>query len=376
MGKSKVYFTNFRTRPDQNILQKLDKLMKKAEMEKIVFDKKFTAVKMHFGEPGNLAFIRPNYVRRITDYLKSLGGLVFLTDTNTIYRGKRSHAVDHLQTAAENGFNPISVGCNVIIADGIKGTDQREVEIDCKHVKTAKIGTAIADADIIVTVNHFKGHEMTGFGGAVKNLGMGCGSRCGKLEMHSSSKPVMIEEKCIGCGQCAKSCSQDAVYFNNKKAQIDMVKCIGCGQCVSACLYDAAVIQFNEAADIAAEKIAEYAYAAIKDKPAFHISFIMNISPNCDCWWFNDTAIVPDIGIAASYDPVALDKACVDMVNNAPEIKGSALDDNIQQNCSHSAGEHSDKFKIIYPGIDWFVTLKHAEELKLGSLDYELVQID
>ncbi len=171
--------------------------------------------------------------------------------------GRRSNAVDHLAVAAENGFNPLTTGLNVIIADGLKGSDYREIEINAKHVRTAKIGTVIADSDIIISINHFKGHELAGFGGALKNLAMGCGSRGGKLEMHSSSKPVIEEDNCTSCGLCKKNCAHDAISFNmNKKAEIDYSKCTGCSQCVAMCMYNAASADWNEAFETVSEKIA------------------------------------------------------------------------------------------------------------------------
>lgn len=368
MEKSKVYFMNLRTKPNLNLLDKLERLVKKAGIQNIDFEKKFTAIKIHFGEPGNLAYIRPNYARKIIEILKALGAIPFLTDSNTLYSGKRSNAVDHLHTAMENGFNPIGVGCNVIIADGLKGTEQKEIEINGKHCRAPKIGAAIAEADIIISMNHFKGHEQAGFGGALKNLGMGSGSRLGKLEMHSASKPMIDSEKCRTCGMCIKSCSQVAIeYGKDKKAQIDYEKCIGCGQCIAVCLHGAAGLTWDQPADVLNEKIAEYAYAVVKDKPNFHISFIMNVSPNCDCWASNDMAIVPDIGIAASFDPVALDQACLDLVNNTPVIKGSAADNDHNE---------IDKFKNVHPGTQGGAGIKHAEKIGLGTSQYELISID
>lgn len=369
MEKSKVYFMNLRTKSNLNLLDKLERLVKKAGIQSIDFEKKFTAIKIHFGEPGNLAYIRPNYARKIVEILKSLGAIPFLTDSNTLYSGKRSNAVDHLQSAMENGFNPISVGCNVIIADGLKGTEQKEIEIKGKHCKAPKIGAAIADADIIISMNHFKGHEQAGFGGALKNLGMGSGSRLGKLEMHSASKPKINIEKCRTCGMCLKSCSQVAIeYGENKKAKIDYEKCIGCGQCIAVCLHGAAGFSWDQPIEILNEKIAEYAYAVVKDKPNFHINFIMNVSPNCDCWSANDMAIVPDIGIAASFDPVALDAACLDLVNKAQVIRGSAADNN--------NNDEKDKFKHVHPGTIGEAALKHAKTIGLGTQEYELISID
>jgi uncharacterized Fe-S center protein len=369
MEKSKVYFTNLRTTPGYNLLDKLQKLVVEAGIKNIDFKNKFIAIKIHFGEPGNLSYIRPNYAATIVKLVKELGGKPFLTDANTLYSGRRFNAVDHIEAAMENGFNPMSVGCNVIIADGLKGGDYREIPIHQKHCKTAKIGSAIADSDILISMTHFKGHEMTGFGGALKNLGMGSGSIGGKLEMHSASKPLMKSHKCVSCGLCIKNCLHEAISFDeNKKAIIDYDKCVGCGQCVAVCRFESATVKWNESADIANEKIAEYTYAVIKDKPHFHISFIMNVSPNCDCWNSNDVSIVPDIGMAASFDPVALDQACVDMVNIATALYSTELSDKDYH-------EGHDKFSHIHPDTNWKVGLDHAKAIGIGTDEYEVINV-
>jgi uncharacterized protein len=355
MEKSKVYFIDFHTSPQQNMYKKLTRLLEKAGMLSIDFSKKLVAIKIHFGEPGNLAYIRPNYAAVVVKMLQNKDGLVFLTDANTLYKGRRSNAVDHLQSAMENGFNPIALGCNVVIADGLKGTDCREIEIDLKHCKTAKIGTAIADSDVLISLNHFKGHEMTGFGGCLKNIGMGSGSVGGKLEMHSNSKPIVSADKCTACKVCEKNCAHDAIHVQNKKAGINYEKCVGCGQCVAVCQYDAVQVQWEAAKMM--EKMAEYAYAVLKDKPAFHINFLMDISPDCDCWNFNNIPISPNIGILASSDPIAIDKASADLVNN------SGLNPGI------------DKFKEAHPKTDWRICLDYAEKLGFGTQQYELIKI-
>ena len=280
MEKSKVYFTDLRTVPGNDMLTKLEKLVRRAGIADIDFEGKFTAIKIHFGEPGNLAYIRPNYAARIVDVIRSLGGKPFLTDANTLYSGGRSNAVDHLNAAMENGFNRIGAHADVIIADGLKGTDYKEVPCGGKYCPSPKIGAAIADADIVISMNHFKGHEQSGFGGALKNLGMGSASVGGKLELHSSSQPVINAENCIGCRICEKYCRHDAVKIVDKKAVIDYDKCVGCGQCVAVCQKSAAVIKDYDTSEVLNSKIAEYALAVVKDKPSFHISFIMNVSPN------------------------------------------------------------------------------------------------
>jgi len=368
---SKVYFTNLRVKGGYSLLDKLETLIKQAGIEQIDFAGKFTAIKIHFGEPGNLAYIRPNYAARLVRFLQMKEARVFLTDSNTLYCGRRSNAIDHLQSAMENGFNPISVPCPVIIADGLKAIDYREISIDGEYCKTAKIGSAIADADIIISMSHFKGHEITGFGGALKNLGMGSASAAGKKEMHSTSQPKMVEENCTACGQCIKYCASEAITLNKlKKAEIDNSKCVGCGQCIAVCQWDAAQVRWDSAADIACYKVAEYTLAALKDKPHFHVSFIMDVSPNCDCWSCNDAAIVPNIGIAASFDPVALDKACADMVTAAAGSTDSCLDVH-----EHGKLQGEDKFKLVHPRTDWKFTLAHAEKIGLGSTEYELITV-
>ena len=240
METSKVYYTDLRTSPTSNLLDKMERLVKRAGIEQLPLKDSFVAIKIHFGEPGNLAYLRPNYAARMANLLRNNGAKPFLTDCNTLYSGRRANAVDHLQSAMENGYNPISAQCQVIIGDGLKGTDCREIPLNGEYCTAPKIGTAIADADIIISMNHFKGHEQAGFGGALKNLGMGCASVAGKLELHSASQPKIDTESCIGCNICVKHCAHDAVHLNaGRKAEIDYAKCVGCGQCVALCQYDA-----------------------------------------------------------------------------------------------------------------------------------------
>lgn len=379
MENSKVYFTDLRTSPGNCLTKKMLRLVKKAGIDKIDFKDKFTAIKIHFGEPGNLAYIRPNYAAAMVDLLRELGAKVFLTDSNTLYSGGRSNAVDHLHTAMDNGFNPISAHADVIIADGLKGTEYREIPLGGEYCKTPKIGSAIADADIVISMNHFKGHEQTGFGGALKNLGMGSASVGGKLELHSSSQPVIDTISCIGCRICEKYCRHDAVKVSGRKAQIDYDKCVGCGQCVAVCQHNGAIVKDYDTSEKLNYKIAEYALAVVKGKPSFHISFIMNVSPNCDCWNHNDAAIIPDLGIAASFDPVALDCACADLVKAAPVLQNNVISDiesgqHEEGHCHHHhMGE--DKFHIVHPDTNWESGVEHGEKIGLGSRKYTLVRI-
>ena len=364
---SKVYFTNFRATPRENLPQKLARLVKKAGILDLDFDNKYTAIKIHFGEPGNLAYLRPNYAKVIVDIIKEQGGRVFLTDCNTLYVGRRKNGLDHLEAAYENGYNPFTTGCHVIIADGLKGTDETLVPIDGDYVKEAKIGRAVMDADIVISLSHFKGHEATGFGGALKNLGMGCGSRAGKMEMHSAGKPYVRTRKCIGCGQCQKVCAHSAITITDKKASINHNCCVGCGRCIGICPVDAVCAASDESNDILNCKIAEYSLAVLKDRPHFHISLVCDVSPFCDCHGENDAPIVPDVGMFASFDPVALDIACADAVNAQPAIANSRL--------GEQPHVHNDHFKNNHPETNWMSCIDHAVKLGLGSKEYELIEI-
>lgn len=365
---SKVYFTDFRATFNTNLIDKIKILINEAGIGEINFNKKFAAIKIHFGEPGNLAYLRPNYAKAVADVIKDLGGIPYLTDCNTLYVGRRKNAIDHLGAAYENGYSPFSTGCHVIIGDGLKGTDEVEVEVNGKHVKNAKIGRGIMDADVFITLNHFKGHEQTGFGGALKNIGMGCGSRAGKMEMHYSGKPTVNPNMCVTCGECFKHCAHGAIKYIDKKANILIDKCVGCGRCIGACNYDAISPIKGNSSVILNEKMAEYSYAVLKDRPHFHISLVLDVSPYCDCHSENDVPIVPDIGMLASFDPVALDMACADLVNAAPINPGSRL--------AEQDHIHNDHFKDNHPETDWISCLNRAEELGIGEKNYDLIKLE
>lgn len=373
MASSQVFFTNLRTTPTSNLLDKMERLVRRAGIAGIDFENRFAAIKIHFGEPGNMAYLRPQYAARMAGLLRSLGAKPFLTDANTLYSGRRANAVDHLQSAMENGYNPISAQCQVIIADGLKGIDYREIEIDGEYCKAPKIGAAVADADIVISMTHFKGHEQTGFGGTLKNLGMGCASVGGKLELHCAAQPVVKTENCRGCNICVKHCAHDAIHLNpERKAEIDYSKCVGCGQCIALCQYDSASMGANDTSERLNYKIAEYTKAVLKDKPNFHVSFIMNVSPECDCWNHNDAAVVPDLGIAASFDPVALDKACADLVIHAPALQTI---NRLTESRPHEHLEDTDKFRLMHPDTDWLAGLTHAEKIGIGNMQYELIEV-
>jgi uncharacterized Fe-S center protein len=369
MEKSKVYFANFRTTLNENIPQKLARLMATAGMDNIDFSGKYVAIKIHFGEPGNLAYLRPNFAKVVADFVKDCGGKPFLTDCNTLYVGGRKNALDHLETAQVNGFNPTTTGCQVLIADGLKGTDDVEVPIHGgEYLKEARIGRAIMDADIIISLNHFKAHENTGFGGAMKNLGMGCGSRAGKMAMHSAGKPTVDQDLCVGCGSCQKICAHDAPILEDGVMHIDHDRCVGCGRCIGVCPVDAVLPAQDEAFDILNAKIAEYTKAVVDGRPQFHITLVNAVSPNCDCHGENDAPVVPDIGMFASFDPVAIDQACIDAVNAAPRLNNTWIDD-------HGDPSIEDTFTAIHPVTNWHSQIDHAVKIGLGTDQYELIRI-
>ena len=367
---SKVYFADLRTDVHENLQQKLTRLMKTAGMGDIDFQDKFVAIKLHFGEPGNLAFLRPNWARTVADFVKERGGKPFLTDCNTLYVGGRKNALDHMDSAMLNGFNPMTTGCQIIIADGLKGSDEVEVPVvGGEYVKNAKIGRAVMDADVFISLTHFKGHEEAGFGGCLKNIGMGCGSRAGKMEQHNAGKPHVAQKHCIGCGQCRKICAHGAPIIENGKAHIDHDKCVGCGRCIAVCPKDAVRINWDETTANLNCKIAEYTKAVVDGRPCFHISLVIDVSPNCDCRPENDMAIVPNVGMFASFDPVALDMACVDAVNAQTPLRGSAADD------AHAKAHVHDHFQRLHPDTNWRSCLEHGEKIGIGTREYELIKI-
>ena len=373
MEKSKVYFTDFRTRLGEGLPTKLKRLMKKAGIDQIDMDGKFVAIKMHFGELGNLGFLRPNYAKAVADVVKELGGKPFLTDCNTLYPGSRKNALEHLYCAWENGFTPMTVGCPILIGDGLKGTDDIAVPVNGgEYIQEAYIGRAVMDADIIISLNHFKGHETAGFGGAIKNLGMGCGSRAGKKAQHNNGQPIIHEDKCRGCCRCQHECANNGLTFDEttRKMHINTDNCVGCGRCIGACNFDA--IEF---ANWAAVKdlncrMAEYAKAVVDGRPNFHVSLVQDISPNCDCHAENDVPILPDIGMFASFDPLALDQACVDACLKQQPLPGTQL---TEQMAKPDFCDHHDHFENCTPESEYKTCLEHAEKIGIGTREYDLV---
>ncbi len=364
---SKVYFLSLNASGKKGgLMQRLPELLSTLSMYDHARPKAATAIKLHLGERGNTSFIRPLFIQFIVDYLKAKGLKPFLTDANTLYSGSRSNSIDHLICANENGFQYGVVHAPVIIADGIYGNRSVVIETPGPRVKQAYIGEAIYDADALLCASHFKGHELTGFGGALKNMGMGCAAKAGKLVMHSDQNPQVSVERCVGCGVCVNFCGSDAITIKDKKARIDSKKCVGCASCIAVCPTHSINNSWNVGPVACMEKMAEYASAAMSCVyPAIgFVTFITNVSPVCDCYGFSGVPIVGDIGILASDDPVAIDQASYDLVNEAPwhPYYGKRQ-------------EGIDKFKELANGIDPTVQLVHAEKLGLGTRKYELLEI-
>jgi uncharacterized Fe-S center protein len=376
MEKAKVYFTDFRTVAfGDGLPAKLKKLIRKAGIGQIDMDGKFAAIKLHFGELGNISYLRPNYARAVADVVKELGGKPFLTDCNTMYPGSRKNALEHLECAWENGFTPLTVGCPILIGDGLKGTDDIAVPVEGgEYVKEARIGRAIMDADVFISLTHFKGHEMTGFGGAIKNIGMGCGSRAGKTDQHSSGKPHINQNLCRGCRRCLRECASNALVFNDsgKKMTVNRENCVGCGRCLGSCNFDAISFDNDAAVELLNRRMAEYTKAVVDGRPCFHISLVVDVSPNCDCHGENDVPILPDLGMFASFDPLALDQACADACLRAIPLPGSQLFENMAKPGFINRHDH---FTNSSPESEWRTCLEHAEKIGLGTRDYELIAV-
>lgn len=372
---SEVYFSNLRARSvDQNKITKIKKLFDKANIKGILNEGDLTALKIHFGELGGDGYINPVFVRQVVDKVREANANPFLTDTNTLYTGSRSNAVDHLNTAVMHGFAPGVINAPVIISDGLKGENVKNIKINKKHFKEAKIAGGIVDADSMIVLSHFKGHEMAGFGGAIKNLAMGCANPEGKRDQHSP-RPTVNKDKCVGCKKCIGVCPKEAISLEEKKSFIDKAKCIGCGECMTVCPVKAIEMNTKEESLIFIEKLTEYAYGAVKNKKnkVFYMNFVINVTPDCDCVPWSDTPIVPDIGILASKDPVALDEACYDLVNKSIALYNNFLRDrNEKSNCTC---EGHDKFKLMRDNTFGELQLSYGEEIGLGSRDYKLIEI-
>ncbi|RLC31559.1 MAG: 4Fe-4S ferredoxin [Deltaproteobacteria bacterium] len=369
MAPSKVFMMDLRASTRQNLLAKLVKLMDHAGIEVVISPRNLVALKLHFGEEGNTAFIRPLFVRQIASRVTEMGAFPFLTDTNTLYAGARGNSVSHIHTAIAHGFAYPVVTAPIIIADGMRGASISPVEINQEIIKTAYLGKEIVESDALISIAHFKGHDLSGFGGTIKNLGMGCAARKGKLEQHSGLSPSIKRKKCAGCGDCVAHCARKAISLKEKKAFIDSKKCVGCGECILICPNSAINIRWNADMETFQKKMAEYCLAVLENKQgkSLFLNFLTQISPACDCYGYSDAPVVHDIGILASRDPVAIDQASIDLVNSMPAAANSCIKK------SNMPGE--DKFRDVYPDIDWNIQLEHGQKIGLGNRRYECVTV-
>lgn len=369
MENRPVFFSDLRGNIKGIMLEKVRELLHRGEVVDKIKANDLVAIKLHFGERGNTGYVRPVFIRWIVDTIKGCGAKPFLTDTNTLYTGSRYESVSHMTTAFENGFDYSVVDAPIIIADGIRGNASVTVRIDKPIYREVSIAHDIFTADAIIGVGHFTGHELSGFAGALKNLAMGCSSRGGKLQQHSSVAPRVKTGRCTGCEACIAICQQGAIAMFNDKARIHPQKCVGCGECLSVCPEGAIQFRWDNDAALFQKKMAEYAYGAIAGKrdKAIFLNFLTQVSPACDCLGHSDAAIVGDIGVLCSCDPVAIDQASVDLVNAQPGNERSRLNNHL------APGE--DKFRALYPQIDWAVQLHYAEEIGLGSRKYDLIPI-
>jgi uncharacterized Fe-S center protein len=366
---SPVYFASLRARDENtSTVAKVKKLFECAGFSSLIKKRDRTAIKLHFGEMGNDSYISPVFVRQVVEKVKECGALPFLTDTNTLYLGSRSNAVDHITTAILHGFDYAVVGAPVIIADGLCGKNLTRVTINGKHFKRVTIAGDIAAADSMVVMTHFKGHIVSGFGGAIKNLAMGCAPPEGKRDQHQAH-PYTLGERCIGCGKCAAICPKSAISVIKKKSAINRSLCIGCFECMTVCPEHAIDIDWATEVPRFVERLVEYASGVVRGKKGRigYISFLTRITPDCDCVPWSDAAIVPDIGILASRDPVAIDAASFDLVNGQTGFSDSLL------HRHHKKGQ--DKFSGTWEETDGYRQIRYAEELGIGSSSYKLILI-
>ena len=364
-----VYFAPARSKMKRSMVARTGSLLERAGLRDAIAGGDLVAVKLHFGEQGNTGFVSPVFVREVVRRVREAGGKPFLTDANTLYRGQRANAVDHLACAIHNGFSYATIEAPLIIADGLDGRDAVDVPVVGKHFSSVRIGAAAVHADAMVVVTHVKGHEATGYGGALKNIGMGLGCRSAKQRMHADFRPEVVPAECRACGRCVRWCPVSAIAIGlDRVAAVDYSICYGCGECVAACPYSAIATQWKTDATLLQEKIVEHAAGALagKDGKVVFLSFVTAVSPDCDCWAFSDAPIVPDIGVLASSDIVAIEQAAYDLVTHARGLEGSR---------GEGLAEGADKFMAV-TGVDGTRTIAYAEEMGLGTRSYELITIE
>lgn len=353
-----VYLLRFQHQdPIEQTQNRLKKLFRFAGFDKIIEKYDITAVKVHFGEPGNTTYVPSHYVEPIVRMIRSCGAKAFVTDTNVLYKSRRDNAIDHLGVAAEHGFTLENLGAPVIIADGILGQNEIEIEIDAPLNKKIPLATELVSANSAVVVTHATGHMGTGLGATIKNLGMGMSSRRGKLTQHSVSKPVISDTKCTVCGVCAEWCPVNAITIGGKYAVINETVCIGCGECLAVCRFNAVKFKWDSSSELLQKQIAEHALGIVKQKKGkiAYFTFLITMTKDCDCGAQKPIAIIADIGVLAGTDPVAIDQAVHDLTR---EKAGKSLP------------------QMAYPERDATIQLAYGEQIGLGSRKYRLVETD
>ena len=356
---AKVYLSRTSNGESSDSLQrKLKTLLGDSGILKGVSKNDYVAIKLTVGERENKSYLKPQYARSIVESIKEKKAVPFLTDTNVLYHGKRQNAIDHLETAHGHGFTLENTGAPLIIADGLFGRSVRDVEINKDYIKSAKIALAALESDFIFGLSHLTAHMLSGFGGAIKNVGMGLANKAGKQIQHSSVKPKVKKGYCAACGLCVAECPAGAIEIKTGTAQIDPKTCIGCAECLIACKFDALTISWETDCARLQARMAEYAYAAIYDKvkakKCAFVTFATKISAECDCMDGEYPVVADDIGILASEDPVAIDKASFDLV---------------------LAQKGFDPFKKKHPVTHPEEQISHAAKIGLGSAEYELVEV-
>ncbi len=367
-NKSNVFFLDINKKANRHLMDSLEKALDGTKLLKKISNSDKTAIKIHFGERGNSSYIRPVFVRKIVEKIKEYGGVPFLTDSNTLYHRKRHNAIDHMITAATNGFTFESTGAPIIIADGLTGKDYEIIKIGGKHLKELYIASSIYNSDFIVAVSHFTAHPLGGFGGAIKNIAMGGSAVRGKFQQHSEFVPGLKKELCKLCGSCIEACNYNAIRKGKDSIYFISENCVGCGECITECNYGAIHPKFKKEVKKLQEKMIEYLMGIKKQKnnKMIYINFLMNITPHCDCTSFSETAFVPDIGILFSNDPIAIDKASVDLVNSSPFNPQSTF---------YQEGNSIDKFRAINKETDWNYQIDYGVKLGLGNKSYKLSRI-
>lgn len=367
---STVYFVSSRVRGQKGLVDKLGDLLQAAGLD-FIRPRDLVGIKMSFGERGNTAFLRPQFVRKVVDLVKAEGGKPFLTDTNTLYHGQRTNSVDHLALAVEHGFGLAQVGAPVIMADGLRSESVAEEKVNLRHFKTVKFGHVVKEMDSLISLAHFKGHLVSGFGGAIKNIGMGLGSRAMKQRMHSGSvRPEFTRiDLCTGCGRCVAVCREEAIRLEGGHARFQYDACVGCADCIPACPEQCLKITWTEKPEVMGEKMVETCYGVMRRFAGrcLFVNFLLDISPDCDCFPLCDNPIVPNVGIVASADMIAVDQASADLLNAQESIPTSIIG---------RRGKSEDKLAALHPEIDWRAHLRYGEEIGLGSCTYDLVELD